>query len=80
MLGHSDLTSTQIYTQVNIVKLKEIHTMTHPARLARVASARTEAGEGQPSSNTAEALLAALDVERDEEEEGVAADAPEARR
>jgi len=33
MLGHANLTSTQIYTQVSIKKLKEIHTATHPARL-----------------------------------------------
>jgi integrase/recombinase XerD len=31
MLGHSDLSTTQIYTQVSIVKLKEIHARTHPA-------------------------------------------------
>jgi integrase/recombinase XerD len=32
MLGHSCLTSTQIYTEVSIEKLKEIHTNTHPAQ------------------------------------------------
>lgn len=31
MLGHAELTTTQIYTQVSIRKLKEIHTATHPA-------------------------------------------------
>jgi len=36
MLGHAELSTTQIYTQVSIVKLKEIHTLTHPARLKRV--------------------------------------------
>lgn len=36
MLGHAKLETTQIYTQVSIRKLKEIHTATHPAaRLAR---------------------------------------------
>lgn len=35
MLGHSKLTTTEIYTQVSIQKLKEIHTATHPARLAK---------------------------------------------
>ena len=39
MLGHAELSTTQIYTQVSIVKLKEIHTLTHPARLARLANA-----------------------------------------
>lgn len=35
MLGHRDLNTTQIYTQVSIRKLKEIHTATHPAKLGR---------------------------------------------
>jgi integrase/recombinase XerD len=36
MLGHANLTSTQIYTRVSIGKLKAVHTATHPkARLAR---------------------------------------------
>ena len=33
MLGHADLSTTQIYTLVSIEKLKEIHTATHPAKL-----------------------------------------------
>lgn len=33
MLGHSDLSTTQIYTQVSIEKLREIHTATHPAKV-----------------------------------------------
>lgn len=32
MLGHALLTTTQIYTQVSIQKLKDIHTATHPAK------------------------------------------------
>jgi integrase/recombinase XerD len=35
MLGHVKIDTTQIYTQVSIRKLKEIHTATHPARLPR---------------------------------------------
>lgn len=31
MLGHRNLSTTQIYTQVSIAKLKEIHALTHPA-------------------------------------------------
>lgn len=34
MLGHADLATTQIYTQVSIEKLREIHTATHPAKLS----------------------------------------------
>jgi len=32
MLGHADLRTTQIYTQVSIAKLKDIHEATHPAK------------------------------------------------
>ncbi len=35
MLGHAELSTTQIYTQVSIRKLKEIHSLTHPARLEK---------------------------------------------
>lgn len=35
MLGHVKLDTTQIYTQVSIRKLKEIHDATHPARIER---------------------------------------------
>ena len=31
ILGHSQLSTTEIYTQVSIRKLKEIHALTHPA-------------------------------------------------
>jgi integrase/recombinase XerD len=33
MLGHAKLETTQIYAQVSIRMLKEVHTRTHPARL-----------------------------------------------
>jgi len=35
ILGHSVLTTTEIYTQVSIRKLKEVHALTHPAKLDR---------------------------------------------
>jgi len=35
LLGHAKLETTQIYTQVSIRKLKEIHAATHPARVER---------------------------------------------
>jgi integrase/recombinase XerD len=33
MLGHAELTATQIYTQVSIRQLKRVYTATHPAKL-----------------------------------------------
>jgi integrase/recombinase XerD len=35
MLGHANLSTTQIYTRVSIRKLKEVHDATHPARKKR---------------------------------------------
>lgn len=70
MLGHEELSTTQIYTQVAIRKLKEVHTLTHPARLERASSAQTQVGEAQSSDermDAASALLAALDAESEEE-------------
>jgi integrase/recombinase XerD len=43
LLGHADLSTTEIYTRVSIVKLKEIHEKTHPARLTRTGTAMLEA-------------------------------------
>jgi len=34
LLGHADLRSTQIYTKVSIIKLKEVHAATHPTGIA----------------------------------------------
>lgn len=36
MLGHANLATTQLYTQVSILRLKQVHALTHPgARLQR---------------------------------------------
>jgi len=50
MLGHAQLTSTQVYTQVAIRALKEIHTATHPARLER--QTEIEISEGREGSSS----------------------------
>lgn len=64
MLGHAELSTTQIYTQVSIRKLKEIHTATHPGKVRTASRASPEAVEAEP---TAEDVLATLDAEADEE-------------
>ncbi len=33
LLSHAELSTTEIYTQVSITKLKAVHEATHPARL-----------------------------------------------
>ncbi len=66
LLGHSELSTTQIYTQVSIGKLKEIHAATHPARLERVGKAHNDGDEANPQPEVHEArsaLLAALVAE-----------------
>jgi integrase/recombinase XerD len=67
LLGHADLSTTEIYTHVAIGKLKAVHAATHPA--AQVKAARRD-------------LLALLDAEGDENDEleAVAADANKLRR
>lgn len=60
MLGHAELSTTQIYTQVSVKKLQEVHERTHPAE--------TRAAKGQRSEQEEE-LLAALDEEASEEAE-----------
>jgi integrase/recombinase XerD len=39
LLGHADLSTTEVYTRVSILKLKEVHAQTHPARLTRTGGA-----------------------------------------
>jgi hypothetical protein len=67
MLGHVELSTTQIYTQVSIRKLKAVHTLTHPgAKLERAAAgAAVEAptANGEAGTNGSEpAVNASADV------------------
>ena len=48
LLGHAKLDTTQVYTQVSIRKLKEIHTATHPARMTRKPGQAEDAEDGRP--------------------------------
>jgi integrase/recombinase XerD len=44
-LGHAELSTTQIYTQVSIRTLKEVHTRTHPAASATPTAVRQDAND-----------------------------------
>ena len=56
ILGHAQLTTTEIYTHVSIVKLKEVHALTHPAE-------RSGSLRQRRASQEANALLTALVAE-----------------
>ena len=75
MLGHAELSTTQIYTQVSIRQLKEIHTATHPARLERTKTAARS--DDISDALTAADMLDVLAAEADEEEGGAGDDAAE---
>jgi integrase/recombinase XerD len=66
ILGHSELSTTQIYTQVSIKKLQEVHALTHPGSRLR-ARALTQLDHSTATAN-ADDLLAALEVEADADE------------
>lgn len=63
MLGHVSLETTQIYTQVSIRKLKEIHTATHPAKDKR----RPQRAEVHTVEDPEDTLWQTLDAETGEE-------------
>ena len=74
MLGHAELSTTQIYTRVSIRRLKAVHALTHPsAKLERPVGAVLSADEravldGRAANDAAAALLNTLAVEADEDE------------
>ncbi|CAN7764019.1 site-specific tyrosine recombinase XerC [Variovorax sp. LjRoot84] len=68
MLGHVELSTTQIYTQVAIRKLLQVHAMTHPGAKRRLRGRQMalDVGEPQPDPhNAASAFLEALAREAD---------------
>jgi integrase len=60
ILGHAQLTTTEIYTHVTIAKLKEVHALTHPAEQ------RTPRRASVDAIDAGDALLGSL-VAEDEE-------------
>ena len=54
-----DLSTTEIYTQVSIKKLKEVHTLTHPAKPHRSRSITETLEEVPPTPDTLRSTLAA---------------------
>jgi len=69
MLGHATIETTQLYTQVSIQKLREVHAATHPG--AKLGPARKHAGDESPaSSEDAAELLLLLAAEAADEDEG----------
>jgi len=62
ILGHEDIRTTQIYTQVAIRALQQIHAATHPAEARSTIQAARTAAER-------EGLLAALQADAEEDEE-----------
>ena len=69
MLGHAELSTTEIYTHVSIRMLKQVHTDTHPA-------AALDHEHVQPTTaadaEAQEDLFAVLDAEAEEENEKTA--------
>jgi integrase/recombinase XerD len=78
MLGHVELSTTQIYTQVSIRRLKAVHTLTHPAaKLERAAGAVAENGNGgEPGTNGNEPEVAAGAIKPAVNEQDAAGNAP----
>jgi integrase/recombinase XerD len=67
MLGHADLKTTQIYTQVSIRQLKRIHAATHPGASLEKKSPGAAAGKGANAEDP-ERVASSLAAESTEED------------
>lgn len=59
LLGHADLSTTEVYTRVSIQQLKAVHERTHPARLPGVIAGHRAAQTAAPSPGTADGAKSA---------------------
>ncbi len=49
LLGHADLSTTEVYTRVSIQQLKAVHERTHPARMPGLGAIKTPAPSPDPT-------------------------------
>jgi len=69
MLGHADISTTQIYTRVAVKSLQEVYQRSHPAALLRRKAAGLAEAVENGDESTAEDVLEAVEAEADEEPE-----------
>jgi integrase/recombinase XerD len=63
MLGHADISTTQIYTQVSLRQLQAIHAATHPGASNQPRRQRPAAAVRAAAGFDAEVLHIALDAD-----------------
>lgn len=69
ILGHARLDTTQIYTQVSIRTLQQVHAATHPAAMLGHSPEQSQAAARTVSDPAVRELFAALDAEAEEDRE-----------
>ena len=69
ILGHEDIKTTQIYTQVAIRALQQVYAATHPAALLEGHPANSPPLTEASQMPDAEALFSALEAEAEEDRE-----------
>ena len=55
LLGHADLSTTEVYTRVSIQQLKAVHERTHPARMPALGAVKTPAVDTDPADGAGSA-------------------------
>lgn len=72
MLGHAELSTTQIYTQVAIRQLQQVHAATHPGAKRRGRAGQmpggVAAGQAEHDEDAVQSLVQALEDEADEDD------------